>query len=450
MSGSLRARLAATGIGYAGVDGAWWLPAAAPFDLPAAERERLRAAGNAYFLLSDAVSALHDRDPGVTSLLAYKVPPQVRSYHSGAPVLALRPDFQLLPAEEGGGFCATELESAPSAQGFAHAMQSAYGLECDLVGAWARLLQGRTLLIVGAQQWSEFLIEQLAFCRALEEAGAQGRVLYDLPLDAIADGVERRERWNPPIFGISREPAGWNVNLRVRLIESDLLRFLWPHDEAWPDTPQNVLIFRFGYLETFDDAHRARLAQWQADGVPFLNPVSFVHESKVVLAALWLPAVQRWIGERDAGALEILNSALPHTLLLTPTIARAVAATREHMVIKWAGFDGGNRAWGGRSLAVGAEHSDGEWEALLHHALSLPFPVVAQRLTPSLRVSIPYLSAQGAPAVLEDGATRLRCFVQRDESGVSACGTHITVTNARVCVSEASDAVQAPVRFVPE
>ena len=448
MSSALHVRLAATGIGYAGLDGAWWLPASLPFELPAASRVELQTIGRALFLLSDSVAALYGRDPAVTSLLEYKVAPQLRRFHNDAPVLGFRPDFQLVPQAGGLGFCATEVEIAPSAQGFAHAMQCAYGLESDLVAAMARLLHGRTLLIVGAEQWSEFLIEQVAFCRALEEQGAQARVLYDLPFAQIAESARLGERWRPPLFGVEQRPPGWNPDLRARLEASGLLPFLWPQDEEWPETPANVLVFRFGYLETFGEEHRDQLALWQTRGVPFLNPLHFAHESKAVMAAFWLPAVQRWIGERDATALDVLYRALPHTLLLLPSLVPAVRAQRETMVVKWAGFDGGNEAWGGRSLHVGATYTDAEWATLLERLVTLPFPVVAQRLTPSQRITMRYQAADGTESTLDAGASRLRCFFVRDAQNIHACGAHVTLSNAAVRVSEGTESVQAPVRFV--
>jgi hypothetical protein len=94
-------------------------------------------------------------------------------------VLGVRPDFQLCVLDRPPYYqlVATELEICPSAHGFAHALQLGYGLDTDLVAAFARLLGGRELLFAGTSQWSEFLFEQLAFCQALAERGARARAL---------------------------------------------------------------------------------------------------------------------------------------------------------------------------------------------------------------------------------------------------------------------------------
>jgi TRAP-type mannitol/chloroaromatic compound transport system permease large subunit len=104
-------------------------------------------------LLFDAVAALYataaGRATGLDGLLTHKLPRAIPRLHSRQPMRALRPDFQLRRAA-GGALSAgpaTELETCPSAQGFAHAMQAAYALPTDLAAAVAQLLDGRTLLI---------------------------------------------------------------------------------------------------------------------------------------------------------------------------------------------------------------------------------------------------------------------------------------------------------------
>ena len=55
---SIRRRMDATGIGFAGIEGVWWLPAAEPFALPKQLLHELAAIGAALFALFDAVTEL--------------------------------------------------------------------------------------------------------------------------------------------------------------------------------------------------------------------------------------------------------------------------------------------------------------------------------------------------------------------------------------------------------
>lgn len=429
-----------TGIGFAGLEGAWWLPACAPLPLPASLSHSLSEIARALFALLDTLGASYGHDTELTALLDYKAPAHLRVFASRAPVLSLRPDFQLCDTSEDGlQPVATELELCPAAHGFAHAMQVGYGLEPDMARAFARLLAGRELLIVGTQQWSEFLIEQLAFCRALAECGARARVLYDLPLETIAHEFRAGRRWQPPMFGIRARPSVWNDDLRARLRAHDLLRF-WRDD--WPDDAGSCVIFRFGYLENFAPERLACFRRWEAQGAAFLNPTTFYLDSKATLAAVRLPGVRARL---DADTLAVLDCCLPETMLLTPENTSHFEADREQWVLKFSGYDAQQQAWGGRSLQPGAAHTRASWAEALRRYAALPFPVVAQRVAHSRRADITYYDSDGAPRTLTQGFTRLRTFLFRD--GAHA-GSHITVSGGTMQVSEATDSVQAPIHFL--
>lgn len=444
----MRRRLNETGIGFAGIDGVWWRSAREPFVLPAALAGELAAIGVAVFTLLDVVADLYAHDGSVAGLLGHKVPAHLRPWVGNGRVDSLRPDFQLV-VEPGGRYrlVATELEMCPSAHGFAHAMQVAYGLEPDLAHGFARYLDGRPLLFVGTQQWSEFLFEQLAFCRALADVGAVGRVLYDLPIAAIAMEVRQGRRWQPPLFGIRQKPADWNEDVIGRIQAHGLAPYCWPDDEQWPDEVGNAVVFRFGYVDCFAPERLARLARWQAQGATLLNPPTFFLDSKVVMATVGLPSVRAAVTAVSPTALLILDRCIPQTLLLTSETAEQLAGEKDDWVVKFAGFDGGNQAWGGRSLQIGATHSAASWRAVLAHCLALPWPVVAQRVTPSAVVEMPYLDGVGKVQWLRDGRTRLRTFFLRDDPAVTVCGAHLTVSGKTMQVSEATDAVQAPIVF---
>ena len=496
---TIRQRMNQTGIGFAGIDGAWWLPAVEPFALPRHAADDLARIGAAIFALFDAVSSLYGTPEGAACgldpLLEHKVPADIPRLMAPGHVLSVRPDFQLYLREgdQHPRLVATELEICPSAQGFAHAMQVGYGLATDLAGALARMLGGRELLIVCSSQWSEFLFDQLAFCRALAAAGARARVLCDAPIAVIAGRARGGAIWRPPMFGVRELPADWDTDLARRIRDHGFEPHLWPDAAGWPDSVGDAVVFRFGYFDCFSAELLRTLLRWQAAGATFLNPTQFIMDSKVVMAALGLPAVRRRIAEGQPDALATLDDCIPQTLLVEPGSVARLRRERPEWVLKYAGFDRGNQAWGGRSLQVGALHAPDAWARILHHSLELPWPVVAQRFTPTARLDIAYLDGQETPRRMRQGATRLRAFMLREEacaphpptsppgalwvalrlsptrregvsnlphspawelgpggkgsSRITICGAHLTVSGGAVQVSEGTDAVQAPVVF---
>ena len=444
---AVRAKMDATGIGYAGIEGVWWLPACQPFVWPQALQSHLADIGAALFHFLDGVwTVLKNRsDPELAAQLRHKVPARLLACCHLAPVLSVRPDFQLVPTPDPARPLRpvlTEIEIAPSAQGFAHAMQVGYGLPTDLADCFATFLAGRTLLFVGTAQWSEFLFEQLAFCRALAERGATAFVLYDRSLQALTAEIAQGKRWVPPLFGVPTRPASWNLDLPARLRRQGLEAF-W-RDE-WPEQVGSAVLFRFGYLENFSSAQLAQLAAWQAHGATFLNPLAYPLDSKVLLAALQRPSVRDQI---PAAKRALLDDVIPATHLLTPALVPQLQQEQEAWLVKYAGFDGGGAAWGGRSVEIGLEQSAEAWSDRLASALELPWPVVAQRLTLSARLSAEAARPDGTVAT-HTGSSRLRAFFLRTVGGEThSCGAHVTLS-AGLRVAEGTESVQGPVAFLP-
>lgn len=443
-----RRQMEATGIGYAGIEGCWWLPACEPFALPASLKQELETIAEAVFVLLDTVLALYGRSAELTALLNHKVPADLRHCLSSGRVALLRPDFQLVPTADGLRPVATELEICPSAQGFVHAMQVAYGLEPDLRDETAALLAGRELLFVGTEAWSEFLFEQLAFCKALAAVGARGRVLYNRPLSRMASEVARGRRWRPPLFGLPTRPARWDGDVAARIERHGLGPFCWPEDAVWPDAVGEAVLFRFGYGNDFTPGERACFRRWEQGGARWLNPPHFVLDSKVILAATRLQEVRMAIG--DSRCLAALDKAICETHVLLPETVQQFVADKDEWLLKFAGFDEEQQAWGGRSLRIGFDYTKNGWRHLLRRAADLPWPVVIQRLTPSLRLDMPYIAADGTTQVLANAGTRLRSFFLRHHDRIAVAGTHLTARQSRFQVTEAANAVQAPVRFVPK
>lgn len=439
-----------TGIGYAGLEGVWWLPACEPIYLPRYLAADLVNLGRAAFALLDAVTSLYQLDsrPRLNQWLDHKVPAHLRRRTGTGRVSSIRPDIQLEPLP-GGRLrpVVTELEMCPSAHGFAHAMQVGYGVEPDLLQSFVRFLDGRMLLIAGTVQWSEFLFEQLAFCRALSMAGARAYVIYDQPVCHLAADVRSGKRWRIPMFGVRVKPADWQVDVVARLTKQGLERFLWPNPGQWPEEVGDAVVFRFGYVDLFDEEKLLLFDRWQAAGATFLNPPYFTLDTKVNMVALGVPSVRELIESDSPGSLATLDCCMPETLLLEGKHLARLVQEKDEWIVKYAGFDGGNQAWGGRSLQIGAEQSAGEWEATLGRLIDLPWPVVAQRVVPSLAVDVNYFDRANHVRRLENGRTRLRVFFLRDEQEVVGCGAHITVAIGGIGVSEGTDSVQAPVQF---
>ncbi|MEZ4866416.1 MAG: hypothetical protein R3C14_34175 [Caldilineaceae bacterium] len=469
---TIRERMKATGIGFAGIEGAWWLPATEPFVLPTQVERDLHAIAAAIFLLFDVVTELYGTTAGaaagLNALLEHKVPSHLLGLVSSGRVEGVRPDFQLVvehhatdPRARRYRLMATELEICPSAHGFAHAMQVGYGLPPDLVQGFADYLAGRELLFVGTAQWSEFLLEQLAFCRALAEVGARGRVLYDLPQATLTAEIEQRQRWQPPIFGVNAKTPAWEEGISRRLAQHRLAPY-WDNGTQWPTDVGNAVLFRFGYLDCFAPNHLQYFQAWQEAGATWLNPAHFILDSKVILAALQLPAIRARIALQSAQALQVLDRTIPATRLLTTATLAELLAQRPAWVVKFAGYDQQQQAWGGRSVQIGADHTDVSWQSMLEKYLVAPCPVVAQRLAPSLQSDIAFFDSNHAEHWLQQGHTRLRVFflrhakadAQHDVEGrpvlrsTIVAGAHLTVAGGSKQVSEATDAVQAPVLFL--
>jgi hypothetical protein len=63
-----------TGIGLDGVDGIWWRPALAPYQLPRSLHEQLLQAADAMFGFCDAAAIACDDDETARALVCHRLP----------------------------------------------------------------------------------------------------------------------------------------------------------------------------------------------------------------------------------------------------------------------------------------------------------------------------------------------------------------------------------------
>ena len=136
------------------------------------------------------------------------------------------------------------------------------------------------------------------------------------------------------------------------------------------------MIFRFGYLDCFAPQVLHQLDKLERTGATFINPMHFAFDSKAVMAALQLSGVRSCIGHAH---LATLDRTIPETYVLTNALLPRLRAEKDGWVLKFAGFDHGQLAWGGRSLQTGAAMTQDAWNDVLRRYCDLPFPDVAQR-----------------------------------------------------------------------
>ena len=445
-----------TGIGLAGCAGAWWSPTVAPFEMSNGEEQQLAEIGRSIFQFTDAVAdELRENPNGAFAQQLYrKVPPHIAEVFDLSPMLMCRPDFQLVPTPNGIQLVLTEIEIAPSSQSYAHAMQVAYGLPLDIAPAFAKLLGGRDLLFVGTHEWSWYLKDQLAFCKALAAHGARGRVIYDRSFAQMQTEIDAGERWQRPIPGLPDTMDHWQPSITAHAERYGLTDFLL---ERWPSEIGDAIVFRFGYVEHFSAEQHAQFKRWQAQGATFLNPFSFHLDSKVTLTGVYAPAIRARLAAETVATLE---RCIPETILLAHNTIDDLVHDKDSWLIKFAGFDQSNAAWGGRSVRFGRGYSDldrlvrgvDRWRAELEVAAQLDWPVVGQRLASTQQVTLDHFLPDGSITTLNNGYSRLRTFFLRsnvtDTANTVHCGSHLTVTGKTMNVSEHADGVvQAPVVF---
>ena len=412
------------------------------------EYEQLREIGQAVFRYLDAVGDELRQHPGgpFARRLQLKVPAMLLKQLDLSPVLKFRPDFVLVPTPAGPQFVLTEIEIAPFSHGCAEAMQIAYGVTADTVKTFADFLAGRELIFLGTEAWSVYLFDQLAFCRMLAEVGARGRVHFDRPVAEMEAEIQAGRRWTLPIRGVDNPPEPWQPSLLKHLRRHQLEEYVL---DEMPLLDDDAVLFRFGYVDSFAPSQWAQVKQWQANGTTIVNPFAYYLDSKVLLTGLQDETIRRRL---DDATLGVLDLCIPETMVVNAAALPKLLDEQAEWLIKYAGFDVGGESWGGQSINFGRELTPTAWREMLLESQRLAWPVVAQRVAMTTRVSLAHYQENGTYVAGQKGYSRLRTFFLRRDIGGGGetmhCGSHLTVTAEMNVSEQAQGAIQTPIEFL--
>lgn len=440
----------ATGIGYKGFSGVSWRSAYQPFVLPIEFEERTQSLAEALFLFFDAVGSLYGSDQQLTAMLQHKVPPHILQLVAGGEVGIIRPDVVVAQDEDGTMRpVITELESAPAGQGMTYALQLGYGLPTTMIDKFVRYLDGRPFRVFGTHEWSEYAWEQGCFIQALCARGVDAELWFDASLERIASLARS---WNKPKGMPEHMERNWNTDFIGRLQANGFDQFVRGFELGkLPEDVGEAVVFRFGYFDNLSQAVIERLLQWQTRGAVIHNPLWFFLESKVLMAAAWLPGVVDWIKSRKPEAVKVLQSCLAETCLLASgyTWMHEIVSNQSYWLTKFAAWDGNNQSWGARSLKVGSQvNTSSQWRLHLNGQQSLSHPVVAQHLINSARFDVPYVGEDSRLNLQIGARTRLTPFFLRMPDGsIVQAGSTMTLRAKTFRIHGATDAVEAPVVF---
>lgn len=441
-------RIAATGVGYKGLSGVSWLPGLTEMVFDHKVEARTVALGEAIFALTDAVAALWESEPGLRVMLSYKVPDRIPRITARHPVRIIRPDIVLVNDGDSYRPVCTELESCPAGQGMTHAMQRGYGLSTDMVDEFVVMLDGRPFTVVATNEWSEYVWDQGAFVAALRQLGVDARLVFDRPLSYIQDQVAGNGplAWKAPSAAGQAVAQAWNTDFLGRLNDLGWTDFV--SGGELPDKLEGVA-FRFGYFDNFGQADLQKMFVWLEQGLDIINGLDFFHESKVLMAAIGLPAVGRWIVEHyGEPLLEVLDQCVATTRLLHPNFCDLdeLRGHRPYWLSKFAAWDGRNQSWGSRSIDLGSAMSTEGWNRSLDDRLRLPHPVVVQHIIKSAQFSRPYVNGQ--VNLMTGGRIRVTPFLLRRKDGTTVhAGSTATLRAGTFRIHGATDALEMPIRF---
>lgn len=430
-------RMSATGIGYSGFADVSWLPGLRPFDLQAGLQARLQQFGNGVFMLTDVVAELlRAGDRELAELLGFKVPSVIPRFVEPGTLDMFRPDIVLL---EDGRFVITEIETAPAGHGFLHAMERGYGYPEQMAEVFCEYLDGRDFVIFATHEWSEYVYDLAVWCKALRERGVNARVVFDRPLEVVA---QTALKWGMPAQTPNHLKLLWRRDVLSVLRQKGLFEVVEGASE-FPSSLDDTVVFRFGYFDNFGDSALEVMKEWQKNGATIMNPLHFFLESKVLMAALGIQSVRQQIRAKGGGQmLELLDDCIASTWLLREDTFYDTVEDRALRLVKAAGFTLQNQSWGARSLAVGTQFTDAQWEREIESRLELSYPTVAQHVIASNRFNVPYVDETNTVRVMEGGRVRWTPYLVRVAGQCRELGSLLTFRKGSLKIHGATDSVE--------
>jgi hypothetical protein len=311
-------------------------------------------------------------------------------------------------------------------------------------------LAGRPFAVAATSEWSEYVFDQAAFCKALRDRGVDAQIVFDKPLKCIHSDAKY---WKIPSQATAEVAKAWNPDFLGRLEQLGFLDFIFGSDDLDFAVEPNSVVFRFGYYDNFSHQALARMSEWQCQGATVINPLQFYLESKSFMAALALPAVRSAIAAVDESALQVLDQSIAETQLLdmSDLLLDRLLETKDYWLLKFAAWDGNNKSWGSRSLEFGSQHTDAAWWQTIKAYSRYGHPVIAQHVINSLRFDVGYSDEQQKISMLKAARTRLTPFLlRRPDNSAAHAGATITLRKDTFRIHGATDAVEAPVVFSDE
>ncbi|OGY78746.1 MAG: hypothetical protein A3B74_03060 [Candidatus Kerfeldbacteria bacterium RIFCSPHIGHO2_02_FULL_42_14] len=444
-----RARMDATGIGYKGMSGVSWIPALEPIVLPTELRQQLQRLADAVLLLNDAVTACYTSDSALQDLLTRNVPSRIPQIMAPGTVDVIRPDIVIVREKDGFRPVVTELESAPAGMGMLHAMEVGYGVDTTMLDRFIEYLDGRQYVIFATHQWAEYTFELAVFCQALRTRGVPAWIIFDRLLETVQEHA--RKTWQLPPNAPEHVCNAWDTDFLGRITRLGFREFIRGSHELPKQFDDRTVVYRFGYFDNFSRGTLEQMLEWQQQGITVINPVQFPLESKVLMAAIGIPSVRRWITERDEEAVWVLQTCLAETRLLngcTETELSEYTNDRPFWISKYAAWDGNNQSWGSRSLEVGAQHLVSGWEGILRQRRECAWPVVVQHMINSARFTVGCVNSDGKIAIKTDLRNRLTPFFLRGKDGKAVMtSSMITLRGNTIRIHGATDAVETLVVY---
>ena len=367
-----------------------WLLSPEPFVIEAALADQLHKLGYRLHLFVRACNELYQRSIAgkqpawIADYLDRGKPPELVEYarqkrfRDDLP-LVIRPDLVL--TEE--GFTIAELDNVPGGIGLTQWLNATYASfgTHDLLGGANGMLDGFRAILGGA---GDIVVSD-------EAATYKPEMQYLARLSDGALRVHDASQLSPPHHGLLAEPRIPTLNS-----QASLYRFFENFDLAnVPAVP----------------AIMAAAARGEVRVTPPFKPYL---EEKMWFALFWLrPLREFWRRELGERHFVELQKHIPYTWIVDPAPLpqhavipgfeinsweelKHFSQKQRDLILKISGFS--ELGWGSRSVTLGSDAPQQEWQAAIQHALeSFPHhPYILQRFHKGRLVEQPFIDATGA------------------------------------------------------